>query len=176
MVRKSGLLNHVNIGSMTRALFILLVNFFVLKIQAQSYPLLSKGDAEKILGQPAHLIMSKAETKDSIVNYRCTYTVNNTGAPAGKESNLYYLLEEYQNKGAAGKSFRHLVTANERMPGFYLLPGYGDEAAIQTDSTNFQLIMVRKSDRILRMKVNKITRTSSLSELKSVTKKIVEQM
>ena len=161
---------------MTRALFILLMGFCVLKIQAQSFPLLSKGDAEKILGQPAHLLTSKTETKDSVVNYRCTYTINSKELPAGKESNLYYFLEEYQNKGAAGKSFRNLVTANERMPGFYLLPGYGDEAAIQTDSTNFHLIMVRKSGWILRMKVNKVTRTSSLSELKSVTKKIVEQM
>jgi hypothetical protein len=172
--RESGLLNKNKIGLMTRALFILLMSFCVWKSHAQSC--ISKGDAEKILGQPAHLVMHQVETKDSIVQYRCTYTIDSKENPAGKESNLYYLLEEYQNKGAAGKSFKHLISANEGMPGFYLLSGCGDEAVIRTDSANFQLIMVRKSDRIIRMKVNKVTRTSSLNELKSVTKKIVEQM
>jgi hypothetical protein len=140
----------------------------------QIHSCITQQEAEKILGQPAHLSMSSSETKDKIIKYRCTYTVNNKEVAAGRESNLYYLFEEYEKAGAAGKSFADILSANAGMPGLYRLNGMGDEAIIQTDSLNFQLIIIRKSDKIIRMKVNKVTGTTSISELKAVAKKITD--
>jgi hypothetical protein len=62
------------------------------------------------------------------------------------------------------------------MPGLYPLKGFGDEAIIQTDTDHFQLIIVRKSEKIIRMKVNKVTKTTSIEELKRVTKNITDQL
>ena len=41
---------------------------------------------------------------------------------------------------------------------------------------NFQLIIVRKSDKIIRIKVNKVTATTSMKEMKMITKKITDSL
>jgi hypothetical protein len=159
---------------MTKIALILFLFPVSLTSHGQSHSCITQQEAEKILGQPAHLSMSSSETKDNIIKYRCTYTANTKEVAAGRESNLYYLFEEYEKAGAAGESFAHILSANAGMPGLYRLNGVGDEAIIQTDTLNFQLIMVRKSDKIIRMKVNKVTGTTSIIELKAIAKKITD--
>ena len=142
----------------------------------QSQSCISQKEAEEILGRPAHLSMQKTETIDNIVKYRCTYSMIRTGDAESRESNLYYLFEEYDKAATAEKSFARIISQNEGMPGLYRLPGFGDEAIIQTDSLNFQLIIVRKSDKIIRIKVNKVTATTSMKEMKTITKKITDSL
>ncbi len=142
----------------------------------QDHSCISQNEAESILGRPAHLSLNSSETRDNIIKYRCTYTANDKEIDKNKESNLYYLLEEYKSITDAEKSFAYILSQNEGMPGLYRLPGFGDEAIIQTDTINFQLIMVRKREKIVRMKVNKVTNTTSINELKRITKKITDQI
>ena len=103
----------------------------------QGHCLISQKEAEKILGRSAHISVNSSETKDNIIKYRCVYTANDTETATDKESNLYYLLEEYKNIAEAEKSFKYILSQNEGMPGLSLLPGFGDEAIIQTDSIIF---------------------------------------
>lgn len=142
----------------------------------QSQSCISQKEAEEILGRPAHLSMQKTETTDNIVKHRCTYSMIRTGDAESRESNLYYLFEEYDKTVTAEKSFARIISQNEGMPDLYRLPGFGDEAIIQTDSMNFQLIIVGKSDKIIRIKVNKVTATTSMKEMKTITKKITDSL
>ena len=142
----------------------------------QTHLLVTQQEAEKILGRPAHLSSDSTETRDQIVQYRCTYTANDREIDRDKQSNLYYMLEEYANRSDAEKSFKSLMSQNAGMQGLYPLKNVGDEAFIHTDNDHFQLIIARKSEKIIRMKVNKVTKTTSIEELKRVTKKITEQL
>ncbi|HLA60107.1 MAG TPA: hypothetical protein VK622_15135 [Puia sp.] len=142
----------------------------------QTHPSVSQTEAEKILGRPAHLSANSAETRDHIVQYRSTYTANGMEIDKDNQSNLYYMFEEYANRSDAEKSFKSLMSQNAGMQGLSALDGFGDEAIIQTDNDHFQLLMVRKSKKIIRLKVNKVTSTTSIDELKRVTKKITEEL
>ncbi|HEV7424008.1 MAG TPA: hypothetical protein VGO21_02340 [Candidatus Paceibacterota bacterium] len=142
----------------------------------QTYPSITQHEAEKILGRPAHLSADSTETRDHIVKYRCTYTANDMEIDKDKQSNLYYMLEEYANRSDAEKSFKFLMSQNAGMQGLYPLKSVGDEAFIHTDNDHFQLIIARKSEKIIRMKVNKVTKTTSIEELKRVTKKLTDQL
>ena len=140
----------------------------------QIHSCISREEAEKILGRPAHLVMSQSETKDNIRKYRCTYAADEKEIAGVQGSNLYILFEEYDRIVAAEESFKYLLSQNQGMPGLFTLPDLGDEAIIQTDNTNFQMILVRKSDKIIRMKVNRTTSSTSVNELKRVAKKITD--
>jgi hypothetical protein len=143
----------------------------------QNHCLLSQSDAEKILGLSAHLSADSSEIDNHIIKHRCTYTANDKHPSRNKGSNLYYLLEEYSNTSDAEKSFKYILLHNEGMPGIHGLSGVdADEAFIQTDTVNFQLIMARKSDKIIRLKVNKLTPFSSLVEMMRATKNIMDQL
>jgi hypothetical protein len=142
----------------------------------QNHCLVSIKDAEKILGQSAQISADSSETTNHTIKSRCTFTTSLQQPHRDRESNLYYLLEEYPNATAAETAFKFIVSENQGMPGLQTLHGLGDEAIIQTDNFNYQLIMVRKSDKIIRMKVNKITPTTSLGELTRIAKNISDHL
>ena len=142
-------------------------NFF------QPLQYLLKPDAEKILGQAVKLSDSSFEKKDDLLRYKCTYTALSNDIKTNRTVNLYYLVEQYSNIALAQKAFATIISGNSNMQGQKQLTNLGDEAFIHTDAENFCLIMVRQKDKILRMKINKLTALASLEELKKVTKKII---
>ena len=54
------------------------------------------------------------------------------------------------------------------------MPGLGDEAYYHSDGENFYFFLVRKKEKMLRLKVNKVTSHSSEAEFKAVTRLIVD--
>ena len=137
---------------------------------------LVQADAEKILGQTAKLTESFSESKNNVTKFRCTYTANNIDPKTNKTSNLYYLLEEYKNVDSAQKTYTDILRQNENMPGLKRLAGIGDQAFLHTDNENFLMIISRKGDKILRMKVNKLTSRTSLNELQNISKTIIARL
>ncbi|HET7002066.1 MAG TPA: hypothetical protein VFI33_12180, partial [Puia sp.] len=125
----------------------------------QTCSLISQQEAEKILGKPAHLSSHTTETKNHILTYHCTYTANDQETDRDRQSNLYYMLEEFESSSEAQKTFKYILSQNAGMQGLSTLDGFGEEAFIQTDNDHFQLIIVRKSAKMIRLKVNKVTRT-----------------
>ena len=83
----------------------------------QNHRCISQKEAEEILGRPAHLSMQKTETIENIVKYRCTWSMIGTSDTESRESNLYYLFEEYDKAATAEKSFARIISQNEGMPG-----------------------------------------------------------
>ena len=60
--------------------------------------------------------------------------------------------------------------------GIKVLHDMGDEAYFHTDNQNFYFIMVRKGGNLFRMKVNKITKTTSLDAFYEIAKNISSEM
>ena len=137
---------------------------------SESNYLITKSDAEKILGEPATLIANTVEQKRTVTIYRCTYRIV-SNPDTNTTSNLYYLYEEYTNTAYAKKTYSDIVSGNRNASGQKEV-SIGDEGYFHTDGKNFDLIIVRKQNKIIRMKVNKITKTTSMEELQNVAKQI----
>jgi len=52
----------------------------------------------------------------------------------------------------------------------------GDEAMRHTDIENFDLIIIRKGNKLIRLKINKLTSLTDTSELKMIAKKLTESL
>jgi len=132
--------------------------------------LITKSDAEKILGQPANLINNSVEQKRIVTIYKCTYRIL-SDPDTNTTSNLYYLFEEYTNIASAKKIYTDIVAGNTTS-GIKEINSIGDEGFLHTDGKNFDLIIVRKQNKIIRIKINKITKTTSREQLQDVTRRI----
>ncbi len=139
---------------------------------ASPYTCLIQSDAEKILGQPAHLTESYSKKEDNIDKHRCIYQVIALDTEPTRPSNLYYVLELYSDAASAHKAYTGILSANVRMPGQSTIDNMGDEAWLHSDGENFHLLLFRKGNKIVRIKINKVTATTSLDELQNVGRKI----
>ncbi|HKR03032.1 MAG TPA: hypothetical protein VJY62_00245 [Bacteroidia bacterium] len=137
--------------------------------------LLTLPDAEKILGQPAHLADSSSGRDHNIFTYQCAYKANAEDTISGKTGALYFLAEHYSNVSDARKKYSFIKTANENH-GIKVLHDLGDEAYFHSDGRNFYFIMVRKGMRVFNMKVNKITSATSLDEFNIIAKHITDAL
>ena len=69
-----------------------------------------------------------------------------------------------------------ILKQNENMPGLKKLNKIGDQAFLHTDNKNFLIIISRKGNKIVRLKVNKLTSMTSLNELQNISKAITEKL
>lgn len=129
---------------------------------------LSLNDAEKILGQKATLVQNKTENRDTVIRYTSVYTtsVNKT------ISNLNYLLETYQTIAASEKMFSTLSTKNRGLSGQHQINDIGDQALFHSDGKNFCILIVRKGNALIRVKINKITEKTDVEALKQVVRRL----
>ena len=145
-------------------------HFTVDSLQPQEFFTLS--NAEKVLGEPAHLADSTSTIEQDVLTYRYTFTAN-AGDPRTRRGNIYFLLGIHPNVESAQADYTTTRNANASLDG---MEDLGDQAYFHTDSENFYFIMVRKGANILRMKVNRITRTTSLNEFNAVAKEICRHL
>jgi hypothetical protein len=146
------------------------------KETAKSDSCLAQNDAEKILGQTAKLTESSSENKNGVTKFRCTYTANIIDLKTNKKSNLYYLLEKYKNVTSSQKAYSDIFVQNENMPGLKKISKIGDQAFLHTDNENFLMIISMKNNKILRLKVNKLTSKTSLNELLNISRTITASL
>jgi hypothetical protein len=133
---------------------------------------LSQVEAEEILGQPATQTEAFTEKKDGAVKHRCTYTAKASDMKTNATGHVFYILEAYESVTSAQKIFTGMMEGNQSAPGFKHIKDLGDEAFFHTDQINFHLMIVRKGDKILRLKVNKVTSLTSLEALRKVIKEL----
>ena len=138
--------------------------------------LFTLSDAEKILGEPAHLADSASAMKIDTFEYRSAYTANAKDQKTGKTGNIYFLFEQYATVSSAQKAYSFFKTSNENHEGVKILHDMGDEAYFHSDGQNFYFVLVRKGDKMFRMKVNKMTSTTSLDGFNQVAKKITADL
>ena len=142
-------------------------------------------DAEKILGEPAHLIDStyKKSGEDvkyidsiSIIKkdasiYNCGYMANSKDDKTGKTGVVYFVFEQYPQVSSAKKVYSFYKNSNENVIGFKELQDMGDEAWFGNSPL---FVYVRKGDKIFVIKVNKMTSKTSATQFNLTAKKIAE--
>lgn len=132
-----------------------------------SFECVSQTDAERILGLPAKETDHLSKQKDGVSRFECTFTATEN-ASAYKISHLYYIHEQYESAAQAHDAYQLILSANNGMPGQKQLDTLGDEAWLHTDSENFELLIFRKDNHMVRVKINKLTDKTSLPELMNV--------
>ncbi|AHF17265.1 hypothetical protein [Niabella soli] len=135
------------------------------------WKLFTKADADKIMGQSTHLTDSSSKVKGLSSSYLCSYKTDVTEPGTGKTGAVYFLFEQYQQISGAKKRYADVMLAN-KPHGIEDISDLGDEAYFHTDGTGFYFIMVRKGKNVFNIKVNKIIKTTSLSEFKKTARKI----
>ena len=149
--------------------------------------LFTLSDAEKILGEPAHLSDSGStapgvgrenSVNDSVSHikklassYRCAYEANAEDKKTGKTGIVYFLIEQYPQVLPAATVYSYYKRSNETNPGFKELHGPGYEGW-SGDSPLF--VYLRKDNKLLVMKVNKMTSKTSADGFNNVVKKIAK--
>jgi len=126
---------------------------------------LSAMEARNILGQPVKLVENTDTSTGDVLKYKSTYTTLKSDGLSGLTSNLYYAFERYSDTTYAKKIYSDLVQQNKNMPGLNIMPELGDEGFYHSDNQNFQLVIFRKNNQLVRLKVNKITNTTSREAL-----------
>jgi len=144
-------------------------------------------DAEKILGEEAHLIDSSSKnkgeagkyidsvsiTKKEASDYRCGFMANSKDEKTGKTGVVYFLFEQYPYVSSAKKVYSFYKSANKNATGFKELHDIGDEAWF---GSNPLFVYVRKGNKIFLIKVNKMTSKTSATEFNLTAKKIAEAL
>ena len=137
---------------------------------------LSLAEVEKILGQQAVLTESSFEKKDSAFKQKCTYTANKADIKTNNLAHLYCLFEKYDNDLLAQNVYKNILTGNQNMPNLHKIYNLGDEALRHTDFVNFDMIIIRKGNKLIRLKINKITSLTSPCELQIIAKKLTDSL
>jgi hypothetical protein len=141
---------------------------------AVTEPVLGLNDAEKILGEPAVITENNTSTQANIKATRLTYKAQSSQTE--KTGGLYLLLEEYKLITDAKTKYAFIQASNENNAGFKPLKDVGDEAYFHSDGENFYFIMARKGTKVVTMKVNKITKTTSQDAFTETAKGIVSRL
>ena len=147
--------------------------------------LFTLSDAEKILGERAHLtdsgstipgVASKYSVNDSVApikreasTYRCAYEANSKDKKTGRTGIVYLLIDQYSQVSSATTVYSYYKRTNENNPGFKELHDLGDEAWFANSPL---FVYVRKGNKLFVMKVNKMTSLTSLDGFNLVVKHI----
>lgn len=125
-------------------------------------------EAERILGEECQLKESGNEAKDGGHRYKSTHI-----GTSGPRYALYFIFESYTDESVAKKTFDEFKTSNQSAQGFEMVSNIGEEAFFHTDNENFGLIIARKDNEMVRLKVNKLSSKTSINELKKVAADIM---
>jgi hypothetical protein len=141
--------------------------------------------AEKILGEPAHLAdsgstvsgtASKTSVNDSVLpikkmasSFRCAYEANVEDQKTGRTGKVYFLVEQYPQVSLAATVYSYYKRSNQNHPGFKERHDIGDEAWFGNSPFS---IYARKGNKIVGIKVNKVTSNTSLDGFNQLIKKM----
>jgi hypothetical protein len=138
--------------------------------------LFTLSDAEAIMGEPSHLSDSSSYQTEVAYTFQNSYTANRQEDGSEKTGVIYFMFQEFITVEGAIEDYAFIREGNMNNGGFEDLSNLGDEAYFHTDNENFLFILVRKSNRSFRMKVNKITANTSREEFDAVSKKITDAL
>jgi hypothetical protein len=138
--------------------------------------LLTLSFAEKIMGEPAKLTCNSFIKKGDTLEYKCDYTSLSQDEITSKSGKLYFMYEVYASVTAAENAYTSIYQANSGNEGVEIVSGLGDKAYYHSDGTNFYFYLVRKNEKMFRLKLNKVTIHSSKVEFKEVTRLIADKI
>lgn len=130
---------------------------------------LSLTEAEKIMGEAVRLNDSSSGYASGAYFYKCSYFGISTDSVTGRIGKLYYMYEEYDKESEAHNVYQGFKTANEKNSPLKDL-SFGDEGYYQGPPGPPPFILVRKGNKMLRLKVNKSTSHTSSEGFMDVAK------
>ena len=86
---------------------------------------------------------------------------------------LFFGFEQFQQTSEAERAYAEIKTENEKTSVVNKLVEMGDEGFLVRDQLNFPFIMIRKNNRIFKLKTYNIKSEDSFNELQLIAKKIV---
>lgn len=134
---------------------------------------LSLAAVEQIIGMPARLIDIKQETRPNVRRETTSYSALDKDPRSKQAVNLYYLKENYDNAELANTTFDAILADNRGLTGQAPITDLGDEAWLHSDQQNFILLMVRKKNQLIRIKINKLPPGFSSKDLLAAGRQIV---
>jgi len=138
--------------------------------------LLTLSYAEKIMGESAELTCNTFIKKEDTLEYKCDFTAISKDEITGKTGKLYFMYEVYGSVAAAENAYTSIYKANSGHEGVEIATGVGDEAYYHSDGKNFYFYLVRKDEKMFRIKLNKVTSHSSEANFKEVVKFIADEL
>jgi len=132
--------------------------------------------AERIMGETCILKEDSARQLNGGHEYKMTFLTKASQANTDRPNALYYLFTSYRDEKSAKDRFNDVFESNKNHQGFEKLQHLGDEALFHSDDANFMLIMARQKNEIVAIKVNKISKKSSIEELKKVTEELIKSI
>ena len=138
--------------------------------------LLTLSYAAKVMGEPTELTCNTFIKKGDTLEYKCDFTAISKDETTGKTGKLYFMYEIYASAAAAEIAYTSIYKANSGHEGVKIVSGIGDEAYYDSDGKNFYFYLVRKNEKMFRMKLNKVTSRSSEANFKEVTKLMADEL
>jgi hypothetical protein len=86
------------------------------------------------------------------------------------------MYEVYTTVAAAKNAYTFIYEGNRRHEGVEIVTGLGDEAYYHTDGKAFYFFLVRKNEKMYRIKLNKLTSHSSEAAFKDVARLIADRI
>jgi hypothetical protein len=128
-------------------------------------------EAERILGESCQLKESESIAENGGHKFKSTHLGNFSNEKTNHA--LYFVFESYRDESSAKKTFETFRLSNQSFEGFETIENIGNEAFFHTDRENFGLLIARKGNEIIRLKVNKLNPKTSIIELKKVAADII---
>ena len=131
---------------------------------------ITNSDAGKILEKPAHVIDSACKFSSNILRYRFDYVADYKDSTS--KGKIFFTFEQYKNDTIAKGIYQSIKSENEKNAPIMILNDIGEESFLQRDNLNEPFIIIRKENKLFKLKVYYLTSKTSLEELIKVSKKI----
>ncbi|MDI9879085.1 hypothetical protein [Flectobacillus longus] len=136
---------------------------------------ITQQEATRILGESCELTESTSASKNGGHEYKCKFLTKSSTVDSPQRA-LYFMFESYANDAEAIKMFSEFQKSNQHQSGYEILSSVGEEAFFHSDGKNFCLVIVRKKNEMIRLKVNKFSEKTSITELKAVANDIISRI
>jgi hypothetical protein len=128
-------------------------------------------DADKILEKPSHLKDSTYKFSNGILRYSFDYVANYIDSTS--KGRLFFSFEQYNDVEISKSTYQSIKNENEKTGTVIPLSDLSDEAFLQKDYLGQPFIIIRKANKIFKLKVYYLSSKTSLDELVKTTKKAV---
>lgn len=152
-----------------------LISIFSLVAPAIGGHKITQQEATRILGESCELSESSSASKNGGHEYKCKFLTKSSTVDRPQKA-LYFMFDSYENEAEAIKLYSEFQKSNQHQSGYETLSGVGEEAFFHSDGKNFCLIIARKKNEMIRLKVNKFSEKTSIAELKAVANDIINRI
>lgn len=140
-----------------------------------SFRYISKEDAELILEQSSYLKDSIWKIEGGIWKFKCTYLTSKKDTSTKQAGRLFFGFENYKQLAEAKRFFELMKNENEKSNTIINSEKIADDSFLSKDALNNPFLIIRKNNKVFKLKVYQISSATSLSQLFSLAHKLVAE-